>query len=530
MRAQDQGDELRPGVRPVGVRAVAQLRIPAEEARGSWTSTSSASAASATTCATSSTRPARWLHRDHPWAGALLPDLTSDNRQRREMAERMALNAPIQGSAADIIKVAMLRVAAALSRRGGERRGCCCRSTTSSCSRSLRGSGTPSRSSSAGRWGRPTSCGLRSMCPSASAALARSRPLTPQSAARPATASSGFSQTKIAVPGMIRPRSGSTAPSRLVPVRPLRLHEVQQPKAGGHDLPDPVAERRWCSTYVARPVVVFLDVRAAIPVRTSPHRSRRARVVREAPADRMGDREDPSPAGRSTGQPRASPPAESATNGTAPKAEQAGRSTRPRTAAAPRRPARRGRHGRRRDSSRAYRAGLAETSIPTDQAPCRSNHREHCAAPQPTSSTRRPATSPSKPASASSRPSGHQTKPSSRRNSPCSAWYLSARRPTSGGWRAAVSSLPRDGGLTAGRPSASVSRGRAGIASLDPVVHDHRILAAALWACVTSDRAGSRSSCRSGGLRIRTSFLGTTNTALCAPRRPPPFRPEHPTT
>jgi DNA polymerase I len=47
-----------------------------------------------------------------------LPDLTSDNRQRREMAERMALNAPIQGSAADIIKVAMLGVDRGLREAG----------------------------------------------------------------------------------------------------------------------------------------------------------------------------------------------------------------------------------------------------------------------------------------------------------------------------------------------------------------------------------------------------------------------------
>ena len=47
-----------------------------------------------------------------------LPDLTSDNRQRRKMAERMALNAPIQGSAADVMKVAMLGAHRALADAG----------------------------------------------------------------------------------------------------------------------------------------------------------------------------------------------------------------------------------------------------------------------------------------------------------------------------------------------------------------------------------------------------------------------------
>jgi len=47
-----------------------------------------------------------------------LPELDSSNRQVREAAERAALNAPIQGSAADLIKVAMIEVDQALAASG----------------------------------------------------------------------------------------------------------------------------------------------------------------------------------------------------------------------------------------------------------------------------------------------------------------------------------------------------------------------------------------------------------------------------
>ena len=47
-----------------------------------------------------------------------LPELDSSNRNVREAAERAALNAPIQGSAADIIKVAMINVDQALKDAG----------------------------------------------------------------------------------------------------------------------------------------------------------------------------------------------------------------------------------------------------------------------------------------------------------------------------------------------------------------------------------------------------------------------------
>ena len=60
-----------------------------------------------------------------------LPELKSSNFNIRSFGERVALNTPIQGTAADIIKLAMLHVDTALRQSRSCARGSFCRYTTS---------------------------------------------------------------------------------------------------------------------------------------------------------------------------------------------------------------------------------------------------------------------------------------------------------------------------------------------------------------------------------------------------------------
>ena len=67
-----------------------------------------------------------------------IPELRARNYQTRTLGERLAVNMVIQGTAADIIKVAMVRCRRGAARRRPEDPHWCCRSTTSCCSRRRR--------------------------------------------------------------------------------------------------------------------------------------------------------------------------------------------------------------------------------------------------------------------------------------------------------------------------------------------------------------------------------------------------------
>ncbi len=64
-----------------------------------------------------------------------IPELTSSNRALKAAGERMAINMPIQGTAADIVKIAMIRTDRALREGGFRARRRCSPCTTSCCSR-----------------------------------------------------------------------------------------------------------------------------------------------------------------------------------------------------------------------------------------------------------------------------------------------------------------------------------------------------------------------------------------------------------
>ena len=92
-----------------------------------------------------------------------LPELDSSNRQVREAAERAALNVPIQGSAADIIKVAMIHVDKAM-KDAGLRSRMLLQVHDELLFEVARASATRSKSWSATRWAAPTRWTCRWRC------------------------------------------------------------------------------------------------------------------------------------------------------------------------------------------------------------------------------------------------------------------------------------------------------------------------------------------------------------------------------
>ena len=102
-------------------------------------------------------------------AAGSCPELSSDNFRIRQMGERMAQNAPVQGSAADIFKLAMIDLDRALDRRRASRAGWCSPCTTSSCSRCRSTSARRvDRRRARRRWSTSPSCACRSSSTSAS--------------------------------------------------------------------------------------------------------------------------------------------------------------------------------------------------------------------------------------------------------------------------------------------------------------------------------------------------------------------------
>jgi hypothetical protein len=126
-----QGDQFRHHLRHLGLRARQPARHPARGGGDYIKPISSASPASATIW----TRPR--LRRENGYVEtifgrrAIIPKIRSSNPSMRAFNERAAINAPIQGSAADIIRRAMIRMDGALAGCGAEvTRACCCRSMT----------------------------------------------------------------------------------------------------------------------------------------------------------------------------------------------------------------------------------------------------------------------------------------------------------------------------------------------------------------------------------------------------------------